>query len=129
MQMIGQALETQLSEAIAIGLSVYAGQAIGGLIYGIIGSQVAGTGTSFFENTTLSDSVLEKMASDLTNGGGFHAFPNFAYCGRKARVTLRDSWVVTAPSIHNWTSPARTCRLTALGTKAHSSSSRTQTVT
>ena len=76
MQMVAQALEVQLRQAVAIGLSVYAGQAIGGLLEGIAASQATATGASFFDNTTLSESVLEKMASDLTSGGGFHAFPS-----------------------------------------------------
>ncbi len=76
MAMVDQALQTQLREAALIGLSTYAGLAIGGLVDAIVASEVATTGGSFFENTTVSESVLKKMAKDLFDGGGFHAFPS-----------------------------------------------------
>jgi RHS repeat-associated protein len=70
---LNQALNQQLGEAASIGLWTYAGAAFSGIV-GAIAEFSSGAST-FFEGTTLSDSVLEKMATDAANGGGFHSFP------------------------------------------------------
>jgi len=77
LQMVGQALDTQLRQAVTLGLSVYAGAAIGGLIEAIAVDTTGTATASFFDNTTLSQKVLDQMANDLaTSGGGFHSFPS-----------------------------------------------------